>query len=201
MLYIMKRKPLLAIPSLLLALALPAQAQTASRADLANMREDINQLSQQVARMQLTIEELQRQNNELVREINAREKRIREISQAAESRISTLQSERTQQDARLRSEIIAEVTRQIDALGSQTQKAFDELARNMGGPSVQTTTAFEFSNDYPRTGVAYEVRRGDTLSKIARDHNATVRDIQNANKIAEPRELRVGQTIFIPQRN
>lgn len=201
MILTMNRTPLLAITSLLLALALPAQAQTASRSDLANMREDINQLSQQVARMQLLIEELQRQNNELVREINARESRLRELAQTAEGRIATLQSERAQQEKKMRSEIIAEVTRQIDALGNQTQKAFDELARNMGGPSVQTTTAFEFSDDYPRTGVAYEVRSGDTLSKIARDHNATVRDIQNANKIAEPRELRVGQTIFIPQRN
>ncbi len=184
-----------------LIFAIPLQAQTGSRADLANMREDINQLSQQVARLQLQVEDLVRQNNELIREINSREQRIREQSQSTQGQISSMQSERTQREQKLRTEIIAEVTRQIDALGTQTQKAFDELARNMGGPSIQTATAFEFSNDYPRTGVAYEVRRGDTLSKIAREHNATVRDIQNANKIAEPRELRVGQTIFIPQRN
>jgi LysM repeat protein len=56
-----------------------------------------------------------------------------------------------------------------------------------------------FSEDYPKTGKPYVVRSGDTLSGIARKHNSTVKYIQNANKIANPaKDLRVGETIFIP---
>lgn len=197
----MKRTLSIILGVLSIAVATSAQAQTVSRAEFANMREDVNLLSQQVARMQLAIEELQRQNNELVREINARDQRIRDLTDVAESRIAALRAELAQQERKLRSDIISEVTRQIDALGAQTQKAFDELARSMGGPAVQPSQTVQFSDDYPRTGVAYEVKPGDTLAKIAREHNATIRDIQNANRISDPKSLRVGQTIFIPQRN
>jgi LysM repeat protein len=47
--------------------------------------------------------------------------------------------------------------------------------------------------------VTYTVQSGDTLTKIAREHGSSIKDIQNANKIANPaRDLRVGQSIFIP---
>ena len=57
----------------------------------------------------------------------------------------------------------------------------------------------EFSDDYPKTGLSYEVQPGDTLSQIALKFGSTVRFIQDANQIKDPaRDLRIGDTIFIP---
>jgi LysM repeat protein len=43
------------------------------------------------------------------------------------------------------------------------------------------------------------VQAGDTLAVIAKNNNAKLSDIINANKIADPTRIRVGQTLFIPQ--
>jgi LysM repeat protein len=46
--------------------------------------------------------------------------------------------------------------------------------------------------------MAYEVRPGDTLSAIAADHGVSVQAILDANDIADPDLIRVGQQIVIP---
>lgn len=46
----------------------------------------------------------------------------------------------------------------------------------------------------------YTVVAGDTLSKISKMHNVSVRDIADANNISNPNLLRVGQTLIIPGR-
>jgi LysM repeat protein len=57
-----------------------------------------------------------------------------------------------------------------------------------------------FTEDYPKQGTTYTVEPGDTLASIAQRLGSSVRDIQNANKIADPKTLQVGQVIFVPQR-
>ena len=94
--------------------------------------------------------------------------------------------------------IIAEVSRQIESLAKETQGAINVVAQAASAqPNIATPV--RFSEDYPKSGVEYTVRSGDTLSKIAREHGSTIKHIQNANKIVNPsRDLQVGQTIFIP---
>ena len=86
----------------------------------------------------------------------------------------------------------------MSALGKEMQAGLNTVANAVNAqPSVSTTT--HFSEAYPKTGITYEVRSGDTLSKIARKHGSTIKYIQNANKIVNPaRDLQVGQAIFIP---
>ena len=56
-----------------------------------------------------------------------------------------------------------------------------------------------FTDNYPKSGVSYEVQSGDTLSQIAVQFGSKVEYIQNANQINDPaRDLRVGDIIFIP---
>ena len=56
-----------------------------------------------------------------------------------------------------------------------------------------------FSDNYPKSGVSYEVQSGDTLSQIAVQFGSSVEYIQNANQINDPaRDLLVGDIIFIP---
>ena len=47
--------------------------------------------------------------------------------------------------------------------------------------------------------MAYTIKRGDTLSQIAKDNNTTVADIQAANpSITNPNKIYAGQTINLP---
>ena len=45
--------------------------------------------------------------------------------------------------------------------------------------------------------VTYTVRRGDTLSKIAKENNVTVAKLQKDNGIKNPNKIYVGQKILI----
>ena len=47
---------------------------------------------------------------------------------------------------------------------------------------------------------AYEIKKGDTLSKIAKSHGVTVAAIQHVNKslIKDPNKISVGWVIHIP---
>ncbi|WP_235960528.1 3D domain-containing protein [Paenibacillus silvestris] len=59
-------------------------------------------------------------------------------------------------------------------------------------PETTTTTA-----TVPPT-TQYQVNRGDTLFKIARDFEVDVNDLMTANGIGDPRGLTIGQTLKIP---
>ncbi|HEY1111042.1 MAG TPA: LysM domain-containing protein, partial [Opitutaceae bacterium] len=66
------------------------------------------------------------------------------------------------------------------------------------GQAAQRPPTVSFNENYPKEGIAYVVKQGDTLAVIARKHNAKVNDIINANKITDPSKIMVGQTLFIP---
>ncbi len=50
------------------------------------------------------------------------------------------------------------------------------------------------------TPIIYRIARGDTLLAIAQKFGVTVRDLQDTNGITDPRALRVGQELIIPER-
>jgi LysM repeat protein len=85
----------------------------------------------------------------------------------------------------------------MEKLANETQAAINALAKGAATRPAVSTPAFV--DDYPKEGVSYTVQRGDTLSSIAHKTNARMQDIINANKIADPTRLQVGQTLFIPQ--
>ena len=74
---------------------------------------------------------------------------------------------------------------------------FVELARKARElvPAAMKTE----STVIPQTGTPYVVKRGDTLSSIAREYGSRVDWIQDANQISSPRHLIVGRKLFIPQ--
>lgn len=186
----------------LLAFGASAAAQSESnlRVTVANLNQDMALIAQQVKTLRLEIEELNRENARLRSQIAAAtsnrdtQAQITNLSGA----IDTLRREYRAADEEAKKQIIEEVSRQINALARETQGAINSVAKAVDSqPQIQETV--HFSDDYPKTGKPYTVRSGDTLSKIARDHGSTVKHIQNANKIVNPsRDLRVGETIFIP---
>lgn len=170
------------------------------RVAVANMSQDMSLLIQQVKNLQLDMEALQRENARLRSQIAALSSSGGVQSQLAslENVINGLRAEFRQADEVQKAKIIAEVSQQIKALGKETQTALNSVANAVNSaPSVDVQV--HFSDDYPKTGKPYIVKKGDTLSGIARDHGSTVKYIQNANQIVNPaKDLQVGETIFIP---
>jgi len=170
------------------------------RVTVANLSQDLSLLNQQVRTLSLELEEMRRENARLRAQVAAASSnsdtqvQLNNISAA----IETLRAEYRAADEVQKQQIINEVTRQIQALANETQTAINTIAEAVGS-EPQVATPVHFSSDYPKTGITYTVRSGDTLSKIAREHGSTIRYIQNANKIVNPaKDLQVGQTIFIP---
>lgn len=176
-------------------------AQSDTRVAVANLSEDVNQLSQQVRVLRLEIEQMQRENQQLRAQVAAASANSQSEIQisALSSAIDALRRDYQAADAAQKEQMLDEVNRQMKALASETQTAINALAEVMGNQPEGRTTPVHFSSDFPKTGTTYTVRSGDTLSQIARQHGSEVKHIQNANKIVNPaRDLQVGQTIFIP---
>ncbi len=185
------------------ALTVPVAAQSDHlRVSVANLSQDVSLLTQHVKTMRLEIEELHRDNARLRAQVAAASSNQDTQSQITNlsSAIETLRREYSEADEIQKQQVIAEVSRQINALAKETQGAINSVAQAVDSqPQVGGTTNVHFSDDYPKAGKPYVVRSGDTLSKIAREHGSTVKHIQNANKIVNPsRDLQVGETIFIP---
>ncbi|WP_246026447.1 LysM peptidoglycan-binding domain-containing protein [Oleiharenicola lentus] len=176
--------------ALMLFLAVGASAQM-ERAELASLRQDVMLLTQRVGELTMTVEQLTRENSALQDKANRSYATVEQLNKAIADVNRTLESELVDQ----KREILAQVAGQLEKLGKQTNAALDALAKSQATrPVVQTT----FAEDFPKEGINYTVQSGDTLAVIARKNGAKLQDIINANKIADPTKIRVGQTLFIP---
>lgn len=185
----------------LVALAAPLAAQSDNlRVNVANLTQDVRALTQQVKTMRLEIEELHRENSRLRAQVAAASsnRNAQDQMDALSSDIERLRREYRSADEAQKEQIVSEISRQMNAFAKETQAAINVVAE-AAGSQPQIETPVNFSSDYPQTGITYTVRSGDTLSQIARKHDSTIKHIQNANKIVNPsRDLKVGETIFIP---
>jgi len=194
-------RPILLIAAGVALSAFPAHAQSDDmRVTVAGLKQDVAILSREMRALNLEMEGMRRENEQLRRQVAAASSNQAvqaELNQLSNA-VNALRRDYRQADEAQKKQIIAEVTKQIEALAKETQAAIDTVADAVEAtPSVATPV--RFSDDYPKTGVTYTVRSGDTLSKIARELGSTIKHIQNANKIVNPaRDLRVGETIFVP---
>lgn len=193
----------LAVPGLLGAGWLSAQTPVSppARVDnvavrLAGLEQDVQMIQTALRQLTLEIEQLRREQAEMRQLAESIRQQPRNV--ATGDQLTQLRTQLLAEDARNRQEIVDEVRRQVESLADQTQKALQTIARSIEGQPSAAPPAIRFSEDYPKEGIAYTVVQGDTLSGIARRFNSTVRDIQNANKIADPRDIRPGQNLFIP---
>jgi LysM repeat protein len=175
------------------AVMLGAQPAGNTALELASLREDVRLLQQRVGELTMAVEQLNRDNSTLQAKANQSYVTVEQLNRAVADLNRSVQSALAEQ----KRETLQQVAGQIERLGKQTNAALDALAKSQATrPAVQTN----FSEDFPKQGVNYTVQSGDTLSVIAQKHNARVADIVNANKITDPTRIRVGQTLFIPQR-
>ena len=181
-------------------LFIPVAAQDSLRVTVANLSQDVDLLEQSLKAMRLEIEELRRENARIRAQVAAASSKSATSAQITNLSVAieTLRREYGLADTQQEQQILAELNRQISVLALETQSAINSIAKAAYIPP-QVPTPVYFSDDFPKTGMTYVVRSGDTLSKIARDHGSTIKNIQNANKIVNPsKDLQVGETIFIP---
>ena len=165
--------------------------------DMQIMATKVNKMALQLSllesrqtQLQQTLESYIAQQSELVREFNS-------LTVSLNVRLKGIE----ERESAVKASILAEVTAKMQVLANEMETAMATLAREVAAEPSAPSPAVEFSDDYPKTGVAYVVQPGDNLTKIAREQRSTVRDIQNANKIVNPRtDVQVGQTLFIPQK-
>lgn len=178
----------------------PLFASDALSLKVANLSQDLIALSKELAQMRLEVETLRYENKNLkeqIARIASTEDQLKKQAVQMTAFNTTLET--------YKKSMLAEVSHEIDELSKETQKAIDQLAKSIVSNSEmvskhETTPkdTFKFSDDYSKEGTAYTVKAGDTLSVIALKQGSTTRDIQNANRIADPRDLKAGQVIFIP---
>ena len=176
-------------------IAASASAQTSSaQVELANLREDVRGLVQRVGDLSLRVEQLERDNRDLRNRATAADRSYVTLTQLNDTIASLNQTIRAA-GATTKAETLDQVRVQMEKLAKQTNAAIDSLAKGVATRApVQTT----FSDNYAKEGISYTVQKGDTLSSIAQKTGAKTADIINANKIADPSRITVGQTFFIP---
>jgi LysM repeat protein len=177
------------------ALAATALAQTPpNQMELANLREDVRGLTQRVGDLTLRVEQLERENVALRTKAGTTEKNSATLVQLNDA-IADLNRDFKAAVASAKAETLQQVGAQLEKLANQTNAALDSLAKAQAmRPPVQAT----FAENYPKEGASYTVQKGDTLALIARKTGSKQQDIINANKLADPSHLEVGQTLFIP---
>ena len=97
--------------------------------------------------------------------------------------------------ASAKAETLQQVGAQMEKLANQTNAALDSLAK---AQATRPPAPAAFAENYSKEGTSYVVQKGDTLGSIAKKTGARLQDIINANKLADPSHLEVGQTLFIP---
>jgi len=179
---------------------LQAQPAQSMSTELANLREDLRGVTQRVNELQLQVEQLQRENSELRGKSGSTQSyaTVAQLNEAVAELNHTIKAA----VAGSKNETLQLVSVQMEKLAKQTNAALESLASTTNTRASSTATApvrqTTFSEDFPKDGVSYTVQKGDTLAVIARKTGAKSQDIINANKIADPSHIQVGQSLFIP---
>jgi LysM repeat protein len=198
------RLPFIRLIALLAAfLPLLAHAQVQPlQVQLANLRSDMDRIDQTVRALRIEVEALQRENRQLT-ELLRTELSNQPADVITRAQLDSLLAsyERRIQAANKssRDTLVNEVSKEIETLAEQTQKAISALSRAIGSqPQMQQVVTF--NDDFPSTGTTYTVKRGDTLGRIARENGSRVDWIRNANRLATD-TIFPGQELFIPLQN
>lgn len=154
-----------------------AQAENSLQHQVAGLKQDIMSINHQIGQLQMQVEGLQLEITQLKKVLQDKEK-----SNSHKDIKMLFQKERQ--------EILEIVSSQINI-----------LAQEMNQVLSKKSTHFPKQTNYPKEGVSYTVKKGDTLSKIATENKSTVSYIQTANNIENPKDIKAGQVLFIPQNN
>ncbi len=172
--------------AMLLAGCTPYMHESARRQ--AHDREDWRSVEESIRRVEGRVEGIEIENQRLADEVET----LRRQQEASGQR----QREAAEAQA-------AELERRVRALetarAQDRQEIVDTLTRRMTELLQQQRPATARRPAAGRTGFEHEVRTGETLSTIAAAYGVRMQAILDANSIANPNLLRVGQVLFIPE--
>ena len=171
---------------------LRAQNQEA-RALVADLSQDIALMDRQIRSLSLEIEILKDNQVETSNRssLRALEMKLNQMS----NDLNALKIAVSAQEKRIKQAVLDQVAEQMNVYVSNINSQLGYANNSDNKRNVKEV----FSDNYPKSGVSYEVQPGDTLSQIAVQFGSRVEFIQNANQINDPaRDLRVGDIIFIP---
>jgi LysM repeat protein len=157
------------------AVIAPLAGRAQSAADFTNLREDVSGLTQRVSELTLRVEQLENSSGAL------------RASKPAADAVTAAQLQAA----------VADLSAQMERLRATMPAAAP--AAGSARPEVALHPAAPvFSEDFPKQGISYAVQKGDTLALIAKKTGGKSQDIINANKLADPSKIRIGQKLFIP---
>lgn len=191
--------PSMKLGTALLAGLFAASSLLAQRADpraieLANLREDVRLLQQTVAELQSAVDQLRRDNAALSSQAESGRAAYVTLAQLNDGLAQVRQSTDAAV-AEQKRETLQTVAQQISKLAKETNAAIAAVAK---GQATRPTISTQFSDDFPKEGVTHTVQTGETLSIIAKRYGVPMKNIQNANRLADPTKIFVGQSLFIP---
>ena len=179
---------------LLAATPLLAQRADPRAIEMANLREDLRLLQQTVAELQASVAQLQRDNAALSSQAESGRASLVTLAQLNDA-LAQLRQSTEASLADQKRETLQTVAQQISKLAKETNSALAAVAK---GQATRPTVATDFSDDFPKEGVTHTVQSGETLSTISKKYGVPMKNIQNANRIADPTKIMVGQSLFIP---
>jgi LysM repeat protein len=163
----------------------PLAGRAQNAADLTNLREDINGLTQQVSELRLRVEQLEN-GSASTRGGKPPADAVTSAQLQAAVADLTLQMQRL----RAAAPVVAPA-----AVPATAPSPAGEAGAAQGRPEGALR---HFSEDFPKQGISYVVQKGDTIALIAKKTGAKFQDIVNANQLADPSKIRAGQKLFIP---
>jgi len=179
----------LALPVLAAVCAASAQPDSGTVA-LANLREDLRGLSQRLDDLSLRVDQLEADHRARLDQAKSGASDYATLAQLNEAIAELNRS--------LQAAIAGAQEETLRQAGLQNQKlARPGTAAEAAAPAAGAAPG-PFSTDFPKEGINYTVQKGDTLALIAKKTGAKLSDLINANKLADPSRIRVGQTLFVP---
>lgn len=177
-----------------------AAVRAPAQADIADLHEDVQGLTQRVNELSLRVEQLEHDNAELKAKLDASGRdRDTVTAEQLNSAVAALNASIKAAVDSSRADILQTVAGQMENLAKQTNQALDSVARNAA--SVQVAPAAQparAGDSGAAPGATYTVQKGDSVGLIAKKTGARVQDIVEANKLADPSKILVGQVLVIP---
>jgi len=183
------RKWSLALPVLAAVCAASAQPDAGAVA-VANLREDLRGLSQRLDDLSLRVDQLEADSRARLEKPKGGAADYATLAQLNEAIAGLNRS--------LQAAIASAQEETLRQAGLQNQKFARAGTPAEAAVPAAAAPAGAFSTDFPKEGINYTVQKGDTLALIAKKTGAKLSDLINANKLADPSRIRVGQTLFVP---
>ena len=104
---------------------------------------------------------------------------------------------KTRTDVRANTIKVAELDTKVQSGGVVRRSA--PAPTSSSTSSTSTESSDTTSSSVPAGGVEYTIQSGDTLGKVAAQYGVSLDKLLSANPGVQPRYLKVGQTIVIPE--